>query len=154
MAKNSNPQHWGITCKLWHDALAMPKYSREWHEQDIKEEYEELQEAERFIDRWSEYSDVVYTLTRSRWSGFKDLQSPLTNTQCIFGTIYMFPKYTLRYWFYKSAARKAGCKKNVTEIRNPKKVHKLREIANRYEMDADTFTDVCEKQLRYWPLLK
>ena len=146
--------HFSVQYRLWHTYLDMPTYTREWHQNDIQEEFDELKDAVSWRDRWSEYSDVVYTVTRARWSGFRDISSPLTNAQFMYGSLYMFPKYTLRYWFYRSAARKSGYTGKFTEIRNPQKVHKLREMAERYGIDADTFVHVCHRQLRYWPLLK
>ena len=143
-----------ITFTWWHDILGMPKYDRQWHVQDIKEEYEELLVARGWIEHWSEYSDVVYTLTRARWSGYVDVQSPINCLQFVYGSVYMFPKITLRFWYYQRAAKKAGYNGRVTEIRNPQKEHKVREIADKYGIDADAFVRVCRNQLKYWPLLK
>lgn len=142
-----------ITFKYWHNFLDMPKYTKKWHEDDIAAEYAELDEAENFVDRWSEYSDVVYTLTRARWSGHS-IDSPLTHKQFVYGSLYMFPKYTLRFLFYRRAGKKLNAKRSLHEVRNPKKVHKLHHIAKKYDIDPEAFAEVCEKQLGYWPLLK
>lgn len=142
-----------ITFKYWHNFLDMPKKSKEWHIDDIAAEFAELDEAESLVDRWSEYSDVVYSVTRGRWGGYS-LESPLTAWQFAYGSIYMFPKYTLRFLFYRRAGKKLNAKRSLHEVRNPKKVHKLHHIAKKYDIDPEAFAEVCEKQLGYWPLLK
>lgn len=124
-----------------------------WHEEDIAGELQELAEAEGLIDRWSEYSDVVHTVIRTRRDGFM-VDFPLTRLQCLYGSVYMFPKYTLRFFFFRRAGKKAGGKTILREIRNPKKIHKLHHIARKNGLDPDEFTAICTKQLRYWPLLK
>lgn len=142
-----------ITYKHWHDILDMPKKTKKWHEDDLADEFTELDEAKGLINRWSEYSDVVYTLTRARWSGH-DIVSPLTSGQIIYGSLYMFPKYTLRFLFFRRAGNKLGATRALREVRNPKKIHKLHHIAKKYNLDPDAFTEVCKRQLRHWPLLK
>lgn len=142
-----------VTYKKWHDFLDMPKEDKAWHENDIADEYKELEEARGFINRWSEYSDVVYTVTRGRWSGH-DLGSPLSTGKFIYGSIYMFPKTTLRYLFFRRAGKKARAKQPLREVRNPKKTHKLHHIAKKYDLDPEEFALICKKQLRYWLLPK
>ena len=133
--------------------LDMQVKDRDWHLNDIADELKELDEATGFIDRWSEYSDVVYTVTRGRWTGHH-IPSPLHKKHFIYGSLYMFPKYSLRWAFYSRAGKKAGANRKVTEVRNPKKIHKLHHIANKYDLDEDIFVQACKKQLKYWPLLK
>ena len=53
----------------WHGWVQQPKKTREWHEGDIADELQELKEAYSWLNKWSEMSDVVYTVTRARWSG-------------------------------------------------------------------------------------
>lgn len=137
----------------WHDLLDMPKQDKSWHINDVADEYQELAEAVGWLDRWSEYSDVVYTVTRGRWSGH-DIESPLTRGRFIYGSIYMFPKYTLRNMFFRRAGKKAGAARPLREVRNPKKLHKLHHLAEKYEVEPDQFIAICEKQLHRWPLLK
>lgn len=102
--------------------------------------------------KWSELSDVVYTCSRGRWSGHK-LSFPLSVWLYPLGLLYMYPKYTSRWLFFRRAGRKAGAKQRVNEVRNPKKTAKLHGIADRYAIDKYTFQNICEKQLKYWPLL-
>ncbi len=49
----------------------MHKYDLEWYEKDIADELKELKEETNWLNRWSEYSDVAYTYTRTKWTGHK-----------------------------------------------------------------------------------
>lgn len=138
----------------WHGCLDMPKQDEAWHRQDMQDELKELAEARGFVDRWSEYSDVVYTYTRALWSGHSSIQNPLGFCAFVWGLLYMFPKYTFRWWFYRRAGQKVDPRVRMTEVRNPKKVEKLHTIAGKYGIDPFVFERVCRVQLRYWPLLK
>lgn len=134
--------------------LGMEKHDRAWHEADIADELAEYEKAQGFIEKWSELSDIVYTYTRARWSGHVGLASLLSLHQFFFGSLYMFPKYTLRWLFFRRAGRKSGAHRIVREVRNPAKTKKLISIANMYEIDEAIFIEVCKKQQRWWPLLK
>lgn len=138
---------------IWHSFLDMDVYDKQWHERDIADEAKELAEAEGFIHTWSELSDVAYTYTRAHWSGH-EISQPLTPLQYCAGLVYMFPKYTLRWWFFRRAGKQLNSSKQIHEVRNPKKTAKLHKIADRYDLDREMFQKVCEAQLRYWPLLK
>lgn len=140
--------------KVWHNLLGMEKHDRAWHEADIADELAEYEKAQGFIERWSELADIVYTYTRARWSGHARLASSLSSLQFFFGSLYMFPKYTLRWLFFRRAGRKSGAREIVREVRNPAKTEKLNGIASMYGIDEATFRDVCERQQRWWPLLK
>lgn len=137
---------------LWHSRLAMPKYNLDWHEQDMADELKELNEADGLVHTWSEYSDVAYTYSRGKWSGH-DISLPIAKTKYYLGLVYMYPKYSLRYTFYRSAGKSANSKIKLKEVRNPKKIHKLHTIADKYSIDKEQFQKTCEKQLKYWPLL-
>ena len=141
-----------MTRMLWHDALGMVKFDAEWHRQDMADEYAELQEARGIVYTWSELSDVAYTYGRSKWSGH-DITLPISKSRYYIGLIYMYPKYTLRYAFFRRAGKKAGATTKLCEVRNPRKTHKLHFIADSYSIDKETFQKICEAQLRYWPLL-
>ncbi len=136
----------------WHSLLGMQKYDKTWHEQDLADELAEYYEEKQLLKKWSELSDVVYTCTRGRWSGH-DLDFPFSYTKFYLGIVYMIPKYSLRWLFFKKAGKKAGAKMPVHEVRNPKKTHKLHQIAERNNIDKKNFQLICEKQLRYWILL-
>ena len=132
----------------------MPKHDLDWHRQDMKDELEEFADAKGFVHRWSEISDVVYTYTRGRWSGHKELCFPLSRKKFLWGLLYMFPKYTFRWLLFYIAGKKLGAKQKVTEVRNPKKLHKLDDIAERNGINVKEFRDYISRKLRYWPLLK
>ena len=51
--------------------------------------------------------------------------------QVLFGVVYMFPKYMLRFSFWRLVGRACRCPE-LREVRNPDKMHKRREIAQRY----------------------
>ncbi len=142
-----------IVYRGWHRLLDMDRHDLAWHKGDVADELAELHESTGFVHTWSEYSDVVYTLTRARHGGHT-LDSPLKRRQFVYGSIYMFPKYTLRWLFFYRAGKKAGANRKVTEVRNPQKLHKLEHIAGKYGMQPDEFVAVCRRQLKYWPLLK
>lgn len=140
--------------KLWHNLLGMEKHHLEWHKTDIADELIEYREARGFIEKWSELSDIVYTYTRARWSGYNDLFFPLPRRYFIWGTLYMFPKYTLRWLLFIVVGKLLKSKRIVREVRNPKKLSKLDEIAEKYGLEKETFRGTCQKLLRYWVLLK
>lgn len=139
--------------KSWHNWLAMEHQSAEWYERDLADEFEELQESTKFIDRWSEYADVVYTVSRSRWDNHAQ-PSPISGIKFLYGSVYMFPKYTLRWLFFRKAGKKAGAQQKISTVTNPKKEHKLVKIAEQYNVDPVAFVKICQKQLKYWPLPK
>jgi len=138
----------------WHSYLNMPKHDFDWHLQDIKDELEELKEAEDLIHKWSEVSDVVYTYTRAKWSGHKELEFPLNKISFYTGLIYMFPKYTLRWKFFRKIGKSFDKNLKITEVRNPRKINKLEDIAGKYNLDKDIFKLRSEKLLKRWILLK
>jgi len=124
----------------WHDKLGMPKYDEEWHRQDMADELAEYEEASGFIDTWSELSDVAYTYTRAKWSGHKTIPFPLARIKLYVGIVYMIPKYTLRWRFFRKLGHQFDSSLNISEVRNPKKVKKLKTIAEKYNLDPEEFT--------------
>ena len=127
----------------------MNKKDIDWHKQDITDELAELEEAVGFVDRWSEKSDVVYTVTRARWTGH-DIAYPIGKKDQLLGRAYMYPKYTLRFMFFRRAAKKVDPTSDIRQVRNPKKAHKLYHIAEKHGLPADEFVKTCQKQYRYW----
>lgn len=117
----------------------MPKYDEAWHRADMADELAEYKESNGFIDTWSELSDVAYTYTRSKWSGHHTIDFPLSNIKLIVGLIYMFPKYTLRFKFFRELGHQFDKNLNISEVRNPKKIKKLKVIAEKYNLDPDEF---------------
>lgn len=138
----------------WHSWLDMPKFDKTWHENDMTDELSEYHEETSLIKKWSEASDVVYTYTRSLWSGHP-LKFPLGKPAFILGLIYMFPKYSGRFLFFRRAGRKAGAAPDIRCVRNPKKLHKLDGIITGQQINVDIkqLKDICQKMLKRWPLL-
>jgi len=138
----------------WHNWLNMPKFDSAWHQADMADELHEYHEEAKLIKKWSEASDVVYTYTRSRWSGHP-LTFPLGKTAFCLGLIYMFPKYSGRFLFFKNAGRKAGASPDIRCVRNPKKLHKLDDIITEQQIkvDPERLKTICRKMLKRWPLL-
>ncbi len=134
--------------KYWHNWLGMKKHGLAWHQADIDDELTELNEAHSFIERWSEKSDVVYTYTRARWAGHQDINFPLITSDYLVGWVYMIPKYSMRWFFFKTAGRKLDAE--VHAVRNPRKIYKLHEIAEKNKLDPLEFEKICVAQLRYW----
>jgi len=52
------------------------------------------------------------------------------------GLMYMFPKYTLRYFFWRAVGRGCGGVA-ICEVRNPNKAHKRAAIARQYGVEVD-----------------
>ena len=136
----------------WHTLLGMERHNRAWYEADLKDELAEYRDERNLILKWSELSDVVYVCTRAKWSGY-EIEFPFVKRLLYLGVIYMIPKYSGRWLFFWTAGRKANVVKNIREVRNPKKTHKLHLVAGENGIDAQRFQDICEKQLKYWPLL-
>lgn len=138
--------------QMWHNWLQQPKMDKAWHKADIADELAELQEASGYVHTWSELSDVVYTVSRAKWSGH-DFEYPLTKGQIIAGFLYMYPKYSSRALFFRRAGKLCGAGEAVQSVRNPRKAHKLNTIAGQYKIEPGQFRAACERQLKYWPLL-
>ncbi len=120
----------------------------------MDDELKEFKEAEDLFNKWSELSDVVYTYTRALWSGHDNILFPFRKRYFYLGALYMFPKYTLRWKFFRILGKKFDQNIKITEVRNPKNHDKLREIALRYNLDPIKFTEEARKQERYWIFLK
>lgn len=125
----------------WHSMLNMPKYDEVWHKQDMADELAEYHEAEGLIDTWSELSDVAYTYTRGKWSGHTTIKFPLSRILLPIGILYMLPKYTLRWRFFRDLGHQFNEELNISEVRNPKKIEKLKVIAEKYNLDPQQFTE-------------
>jgi len=132
----------------WHEKLAMPKYDESWHRQDMADEFAEYQESVGIIHTWSELSDVAYTYTRARWSGHTTIPFPLARVWLYVGIIYMLPKYTLRWKFFRKVGYTFDANLQINEVRNPKKIKKLKTIAEKYQLDPDEFTNRATRLMR------
>ncbi len=139
---------------LWHSHLNMPKYDLDWHKKDMADEIEEFEEEKGMINKWSELSDVAYTYTRARWSGHTEIEFPFKKIFMYVGFIYMIPKYTLRWKFFRVLGRRFDKNLKITEVRNPKKLEKLENIAKRYDLDSIKFQNEAKKLMGKWLFLK
>lgn len=140
--------------KKWHDMLNMPKYDEAWHKQDMADELAEYKEANGLIDTWSELSDVAYTYTRAQWSGHDTIEFPLSRIKLVIGLLYMFPKYTFRWKFFRDLGHTFDKNLLISEVRNPKKIEKLKVIAEKYDLDPEAFQQRAQELMRYRILLK
>lgn len=138
----------------WHTMLNMPKHDEVWHKEDMADELTEYEEAEGLIDTWSELSDVAYTYTRAKWSGHTNMNFPLSRVQFFVGILYMFPKYTLRWRFFRKLGYQFDKNLHINEVRNPKKIEKLKTIAEKYNLDPEAFQTQAEKMLKRSFLLR
>ena len=138
----------------WHSILDMPKRDLAWHKEDISDELQEFREAKGLINKWSELSDVVYTYTRARWSGHRTIEYPLGKIGFYIGLIYMFPKYTLRWRFFRVLGKKIDSNIKITEVRNPKKIEKLEKMARKYNLNPEQFKTEATKLMKKWIFLK
>ena len=66
----------------------------------------------------------------------------------------MFPKYTLRWRFFNTLGKKFDKKLEIKEVRNPKKIEKLKNIAQKYDLDPARFQIEAEKLMKRWLFLK
>lgn len=57
----------------------------------------------------------------------------------------MIPKYSSRYLFYRAAGQKMKSENEVHAVRNPRKSHKLDEIAKEYQLDPVKFRLICNR---------
>lgn len=138
----------------WHSMLNMPKYDEAWHKQDMADELAEYYEATSLIDTWSELSDVAYTYTRAKWSGHSTINFPISKILLPIGILYMIPKYTLRWRFFRKLGHRFNKDLHISEVRNPKKIEKLRVIAEKYNLNPEEFTLHATNLMRRYFFLK
>ena len=120
------------------------------------EELRERRAAKGFLQRLTESSDVLFTISRAHYDGFPTRQLPpfsIRRHGLVYG--YMVAKYTLRGTFYRAAALLCGVPRcrSVREVVNPAKDSKLDEVAARNCIDPVKFRKVATGLRRVWPLL-
>jgi len=136
----------------WHKLLNMNKHDYDWHMKDLQDELEEYNTARGLFHKWSELADVVYVYSRAKHnSDCKELKNPVGVFKTFIGWIYMYPKYTLRWSFYRFIGNKFG--KKISEIRNYKKEHKLKHIAEKHGIPEKEFIALVNKYKKYWLFL-
>ena len=63
----------------------------------------------------------------------------------------MYPKYTLRWLLFRSVGKEMNIK--VNEVRNPRKVKKLENLARLNNADPKDFVRIATRKLERWLLL-
>jgi hypothetical protein len=137
--------------------LGLPRQSPpSWYRDRLREELHELRTATTPIHRLSETSDVFFAISRARYDGIHAWKLPpfiASRHVPVYG--YMLLKYTLRWAFYRTAARlcKAPRPYLVREVVNPGKDSKLDEVSFRHGIDQLQFRSVGRRLRSVWPLL-
>lgn len=103
----------------------------------------------------SETADIFFTIIRTQYDGFPIRSLPPYTFRHIPIYVYMVTKYTLRWVLYRTTALFCGDPHfaQVREVVNPRKDHKLKEVALRYNIDVAQFKQVCRRLQLVWPLL-
>lgn len=61
----------------WHKTLGLPRnMPLSFHQERLAEELQEVLEAKTVIERLSETSDVLFTISRARYCGFPIREQP------------------------------------------------------------------------------
>ena len=66
----------------------------------------------------------------------------------------MFPKFTLRFGFYRVLGKKIDKNVLMKEVRNPKKIEKLEHIALKYNLNPEQLKIEAEKLMKRWIFLR
>lgn len=124
----------------WFSKLELSKHDKAFFERQIADEFKELKEAKGLCNKWSELSDIVFNYARGRFdNGIQDLEFPLPYLYYYIGLVYGYPKFTLRWLFFKRVGKKFGV--SINELRNWKKVEKLKKIAQKYKIPELEFIE-------------
>jgi hypothetical protein len=99
-------------------------------------------------------SDVAFAWARARWTGHREIRRPLNLAEYLAALLYMLPKYTLRWLFFRAAGRRLDPTVRITEVCNPAKPDKVRAIAEKYGLNPLRFEAVCRALARHWVFLK
>lgn len=139
----------------WHNQLCLARHSRAWYRQRLKEELQERRVEKAQLRRLSESADVFYILTRAQADGHPLRRLPGFRCSHIPVHLYMVLKYTLRWSFYRLAARLVAARdsSSVREVVNPSRDTKVGEVADRHGLNRHKFTRVCRRLRWLWPLL-
>lgn len=139
----------------WHRALGLPRQPIPWYRARLREETSERRLAQSRCQRLSETADVFYIISRAQHDGNPLRQLPKFTASHLVIYSYLVSKYTLRWLFYKTAARlcRHSHPHSVREVVNPAKDSKLKEVACRHGIDPARFERVCRRLRSVWPLL-
>ena len=143
--------------RRWHRMLGLARQSPpSWYRDRLREELKERRDAKTFLEKLSETSDVLFSISRARHDGFP-VQSlpPFRTTRHTLAYTFMLLKYTLRWRFYRIAAKfcKAPHWGSVREVVNPGKDGNLREVARRHNIDPEEFVNAGQQLRNVWPLI-
>ena len=155
---------------LWHHYMGLPKYSRHWHRNDLREEMHEFRvcsttPSTSSISKLSELSDLCYTASRGHAAGhiLPSLSRLIPATRLrFFALAYMMWKYSARFCLYAlagvlvpptRAAKNLDAPSVVRAVRNPKKRDKVASIAEQHGRIADEYVIMVERLSLIWPLL-
>lgn len=142
--------------RCWHARLGLPRQSPpSWYRDRLREELLERRTAKTSLQKLSETSDVFFAISRARYDGFPVRKLPPLASQNVLVFTYMVMKYTSRWMLYRTTARLCRIPHfdKVREVVNPRKEHKLQEVALRHDIDVRNFKRVCGRLQRVWPLL-
>ncbi|RDW76540.1 uncharacterized protein DSM5745_06532 [Aspergillus mulundensis] len=146
--------------RTWHRTLRLTRQpSASWHRARIAEELKERRVARNQLEKLSETSDVLFSISRARHDGFAiRLRPSVFSHPLAYG--HMLAKFTSWWGFYRAAASLSGAQwpRNVREVVSPAREAKLDEVAARHGIDAVRFNAVrfrkiSRRMLRIWPLL-
>ncbi|KAL2205261.1 hypothetical protein CC79DRAFT_1343568 [Sarocladium strictum] len=139
----------------WHNQLHLSRHTRAWYRQRLKEELHERHIEKARLRRLSESADVFCILTRAQADGHPLRRLPIFRCSHIPVHLYMVLKYTLRWSFYRMAARLTTARdsSSVRDVVNPRKDSKVSEVADRHGLDQHKFIRVCRRLRWVWPLL-
>ncbi|ROT41665.1 hypothetical protein SODALDRAFT_270264 [Sodiomyces alkalinus F11] len=144
-----------LLCR-WHRHLGLARHSPSWYRDRLREELRERRQAETYLQRLSETSDVLYAISRGHHDGFpvRNLP-PFSLSRQGLAYAYFLGKYTSRWKFYRVAARLCHIPdyRSVREVVNPARDSKILEVASRHGIDGAQFLAVCRRLRRRWPLL-
>lgn len=140
--------------RRWHGILNLTRQKPSWYGDRLLEERTEVGEANTFIEKLSETSDIYFTIIRANYDGYAVEELPPMTYHQLPVYAYMLGKFTSRWTFYRTAAYLCDAPQYhlVSEVINPKKDHKLDEVASRHQIDPARFKRISRRLRRVWPL--
>jgi hypothetical protein len=154
--QNNMPSPVNALLRRWHGKLGLSRQSPpSWYRDRLREELLERRNAKTSWQKLSETSDVFFAISRARYDGFPVRTLPPFNPQHALIYAYMVMKYTLRWKLYQTTARLCRVPhfRQVCEVVNPSKDHKLSEVAFRHNIEVAHFKRICRQLQLIWPLL-
>ncbi|EED18670.1 conserved hypothetical protein [Talaromyces stipitatus ATCC 10500] len=127
---------------VWHGVLGLQRQKpHSWHFDRLREEEQELREAQAYLEKISEASDVIFSISRAQHDGFNIQPLPsFFDRKYMLAYPYMFGKFSSRWLFYITASLLCRAPHIVREVVNPTKNEKLLQVATRHQIDPVRFT--------------